>query len=207
MYPPKWAFKKKWKYWEWFLFFSKMKSTERQSVLGTSYQVTPTQCDKWTEHQCLSTFFPFSFHFKGCNSLSRIKCFTDMNSKSPSTKMACNSERWEVPAGHLVDKHAHDRSQEGCPGLPTELPPQDPTQATDNAKSQGSTYPQYVLWTLAQQADFQKAFPPVATSYLVAGHQARAGVLWSCKITQLQGFVYKSTWRKYSRRTFKDLHA
>lgn len=39
------------------------------------------------------------------------------------------------------------------------------------------TYPQYLLLILAQQVDFQIAFPPFVTLYLVAEHQAREGVL------------------------------
>lgn len=57
-------------------------------------------------------------------------------------------------------------------------------QATDSLNDTPSqtaipdfTYPQYLLLILAQQVDFQIAFPPFVTLYLVAEHQAREGVL------------------------------
>lgn len=150
-----------------------------KTTYATSSNIYPTVTNELNTNVHI---FPFSFHFKGPNSLSRIKL--DKNSKSPSTKTAWNSERQEAPSGHLLDKQAQSQPRR----LPRTLLGTVPTGPCSGGRQRqvpGSTYPQYLLWTLAQQADFQIAFPPVVTSYLAVAHQGREGVLWSCKIMQL----------------------
>lgn len=85
----------------------------------------------------------FSCLFNGSNNLSRIKCSSEKNSKSPHTKMAHNSKRREAPPGHLPNKHMHitqhlqlkmARAPQTRSRVPVAVPMESPLQATDILK-------------------------------------------------------------------------
>lgn len=86
-----------------------------------------------------------------------------MNSKSPSTKMAHNWESRDAPKGYLLNKHKHN------PHLQLRVPPPKgrvplwlllhnphfnqqtvPKSLQSDSEVPRSTYPQYLLWILAQ---------------------------------------------------------
>lgn len=124
--------------------------------------------------------FHFSFHFNGSYTLSRIKYSIDVKSNHPGLK-------WPTtPRAKMLSAHAHltstanDVESSSRAAAPTKPPFKQQTASkapSQTPQFQGFTYPQYLLWILAQQVDFQIVFPPVVTSYLVAEHHAREGVL------------------------------
>lgn len=119
MYPPKWTLKK---------------TKNSGNIENHSYSF-----QKWNLYRLPSNTYltlinepntnvcicPFSFHFNGSNTLRRIKCSTDMNSKLPRLKWpaAWRERQAEAPTAKNDGQGSPTRSRGPVRLLPRNLPP------------------------------------------------------------------------------------